>query len=197
LAARLFKHPPTQRHDEASLFGQRDEVDRTNHAALWMLPAHQRFQLEHPAGRQVDDGLVVHAQRTALDRLPQLCLLDKPLGGVPPHGALVQNKLASAHAFGAVHRHVGGSDEILRDAELRCAAGDPDARRHDQFVATDLERRRQGMREALCDASGAEVVRGVRQQDREFITAKSGDRRALVRPEVSETCSQPLGHRND
>ncbi|MNL88863.1 hypothetical protein D3C87_2188490 [compost metagenome] len=47
---RLAEHPFTNVDDQAARFGQRDELQRADHAALRMLPADQRFGLVDLAG---------------------------------------------------------------------------------------------------------------------------------------------------
>jgi hypothetical protein len=66
LAARLFEHPRAERHDEAGLLGQRDEVAGQDQPARRVLPAHQRLEAGDGAGVNVDDRLVVHLELASL-----------------------------------------------------------------------------------------------------------------------------------
>ena len=50
--------------DEVALFGQRDEDARRHPSPLGVVPAHQRLEADHFAGREPHDRLVVHGQVT-------------------------------------------------------------------------------------------------------------------------------------
>jgi hypothetical protein len=69
LAGRLADRPLAHRHDQAGLFGQRDEVARRHQHAV----ARQRISASTPTigAAHVDLGLVVQHQFVAFDRLVQ------------------------------------------------------------------------------------------------------------------------------
>ena len=50
LPARLGQHPISQRHDHPDFLGQRNELQRRNHSAPRMLPAHQGLKADRLAG---------------------------------------------------------------------------------------------------------------------------------------------------
>ena len=69
LAAGFAQHPVAERHDEAGLLGERDELGGGDEAALRMAPAHQRFHADDAPAAHVDLRLVVqHELRSSRAR---------------------------------------------------------------------------------------------------------------------------------
>ena len=60
--------------DHAGLLGDGDELGRRDHAALGMVPAHQRLVADDPAGHEVELRLVVEMKVAALEGDVQLGL---------------------------------------------------------------------------------------------------------------------------
>src|SRR4051812_27379219 len=58
LGARLLEHAMTERHDQAALLGDGDEVGRGDQAALGVLPANERLEADDLARARRDDRLV-------------------------------------------------------------------------------------------------------------------------------------------
>ena len=91
--------PFGKRLDEPGVFGQPDEFDRCNQAALGVVPAHQRLGATDPAARKLHLGLQVQQQVAALDGAPQFtghvqaARLVAPLRGIEdgvPNAALLR-----------------------------------------------------------------------------------------------------------
>src|SRR5207253_5420386 len=70
--ARGLEHPPPERDDETALLGERDEVERRDHPALGMLPAHERLEARDPLGLEGYERLVVQHELVVLERALQL-----------------------------------------------------------------------------------------------------------------------------
>src|SRR5439155_20650459 len=67
LAAGLVEHPPSDLEDEIRLLSDADELARPDHAPRRMVPANERFEAGRPAGRDLDDGLVVEDELASAD----------------------------------------------------------------------------------------------------------------------------------
>ena len=79
LGAGLLQHPLAQRHDQAVLLGQRDELRGEQQAQLRMAPAHQRLGADRRAGPGIHDRLVVELELLPLERAAQGVLQREPL----------------------------------------------------------------------------------------------------------------------
>src|SRR3989475_8834706 len=66
LGARRSQHPLADRHDEAGLLGQRDEVARGDHPQLGVAPADRRLGADDPAGQHGGLRLKVGPEPLAL-----------------------------------------------------------------------------------------------------------------------------------
>ena len=109
LTGRLLQHPPADRHDEAGLLGERDELQRGDQAALGVPPAQQRLEADDllrrrrrrsagsaaPAARRRGRRRARHGRRPA-----------RPRGVV---ARLEDLEPALAAGLGRVHGHVGGA----------------------------------------------------------------------------------------
>ncbi|HEX2160444.1 MAG TPA: hypothetical protein VHF88_01320 [Thermoleophilaceae bacterium] len=67
LVAGLAQHPLADRQDQAGPLGDGDEAVGRDGTERRMVPAHQGLDADHLAAAQVDGGLVVEPQLTALD----------------------------------------------------------------------------------------------------------------------------------
>ncbi len=85
LAAGLLQHPGADRHDEAGLLGDRDEVHRRDHAAGRVVPTHQGLEARQIAGIEIDDRLIEHEQLFAAQGLVQVGLDPQPVTGAALH----------------------------------------------------------------------------------------------------------------
>ncbi len=85
LTARLAQNPPTHRHDESGLLGNRQELRRREQPTRRVLPTNECLERESAAGTDRDDRLVVQAQLAAIDRLPKLGLDAQSADGVGVH----------------------------------------------------------------------------------------------------------------
>ena len=63
--ARLLEHVPAERHDQAGVFRERDELDRGDAAAARVVPAHERLDGDGLSGDEIDDRLVLDDELVA------------------------------------------------------------------------------------------------------------------------------------
>ena len=66
--------PFAERHDQAGLLGDRDELAGGISAALRMLPAHQRLEAGEPAVAELELGLIVELELVRAQRKAQVAL---------------------------------------------------------------------------------------------------------------------------
>ena len=108
LARSLLKHPVANRVDQPARLCHRNELSRTDQAALGVTPANQCLSLVHRTGGQSHDGLERDPELTAIER--QMHLVGQPhpvLGGLLQVGreeaeAVAPGRLGGVH--GLVHR---------------------------------------------------------------------------------------------
>src|SRR5579862_4197259 len=72
LLAGGLEHPAPDVDDQAALLGERDEIERRDHAALRMLPTHERFDTGDALGLERDERLIVQHELAALERALEL-----------------------------------------------------------------------------------------------------------------------------
>src|SRR5690606_2831134 len=83
--ARGLQGPAADRHDEAALLGERDELRGADEAVLVVVPAAERLEAEHLAGLERDHRLVVEAQLGALERAAQVGLEEQAADRLGAH----------------------------------------------------------------------------------------------------------------
>src|SRR3954452_3764739 len=113
LAAALAQDPAADRHDEAHLLGERDELVRRDEAALRVAPAQQRLDAGGAAVGEPDDRLVVKLELIGGERALEVGAQLETREDALVHGRLEQAVAALAVALGDVHRRVGVADELL------------------------------------------------------------------------------------
>ena len=94
-------------HDQVALLRHGDEVDGVDHAALGMLPAHQRLEARQLLGRQVDDRLIEDADLVLGERFAQIALERDAVVAVGAHLGAEDLDAVGAAALGAVHGDLG------------------------------------------------------------------------------------------
>jgi len=111
LPARFGEHPGSDRDDQAGLLGDRDEADRADGAAPWVLPAEKRFDRVNPARRQRDDRLEQHRELVSVDGVAERHLELQAIVGFGDHGRVEQLGARPAVRLRAVHRQVSRLEE--------------------------------------------------------------------------------------
>jgi hypothetical protein len=74
LGARLLEHPGPDRHDQAAVLGERDELIGADAAALGVVPAQQSLDPDHTPTGDVDLRLVLKLELAALERMREVTL---------------------------------------------------------------------------------------------------------------------------
>ena len=113
LAAGVAEHRIGERHDEAGLLGDRDEIGRPDHPAAGTRPAHERLEAADLRRGQLDDRLVDEREVVALDRLAQLGLERQALHRRGVHVRVEDLIAAAARRLGAIHGDVGVAQQFV------------------------------------------------------------------------------------
>jgi hypothetical protein len=121
LAARLAEHPPAERHDQAGVLGRRDERPGPQHAALGVMPPHQRLEAGERAGVELHDRLVHEGELPPVHGAAQVRLELQTYAGSRVQRRLEQREAALAIRLRLVHRRVGVAEERLRRGHGRRA----------------------------------------------------------------------------
>jgi hypothetical protein len=109
----LGKRPAPDRHDQAAVLRDADEVVGDQQAARGVLPAEQRLIADDPTGGHRDLRLVEQAQLAALERPVQRALERQTVHGVAAADLVEQLRARAAAALGPVHRGVGVLQQLL------------------------------------------------------------------------------------
>ncbi len=169
------QHPFAERQDQSGFLRQRDEISRRDHAALRVVPAHQRLEAGNLAGLQIKDRLVVNLELAVGDGLAQVELERAARLQTLVHLALEEAMGAAAVALGEVERHVGVLQEQVGIGAVVGRDGDADAGADDDVPAIDVVRPADQL-----DDAGGELAALLRPADvglhhREFVAADARD----------------------
>ena len=175
LPAGLAQHPLPDGHDHSRLFGDADEHGRRHDAVTGTLPAEERLHRRRLARVQPDHRLVMQHQLLALDGVTERSLQGEPLRGTRVHGGRAQAIRVAPGFLGPVHRAVRVFEEELRGIAVVGMNGDPDAGRHVEVVAFDVDGMGHRLEQFLGDACRVLRVVEVRQKDCELVAAHPGD----------------------
>ena len=138
-----LQHPQPERHDEPGLLGKRDEGVRSDQATLRVLPAHQRLDPYHPAGRHRHDRLVVQRELAVVQGALQVGPQVQPVQSGGVHVRLEDGVAALAVGLHDVHRGVGVAQQLLgggRGVGGVTGEREADARLHEHLLALDDQR---------------------------------------------------------
>ncbi len=117
-------------------------------------PAQQGFIAEHLAAAQVHDGLEVRLEFVAQDRAAQVDLQVEQLQCFLVQALVEDLETVPPVRLGAIHGHVGVTQEFLGLAIACVAQGDADAGRSEQLLAVDMHRFAQRLYDALRGMAG-------------------------------------------
>ncbi len=126
-AAGLPEHPFAEVADQAGLLGHGDEFGRTEQAALWMTPAHQRLEARDAVVGQRQHRLVVQFELLGGQRLAQF--ESEPVAAlrVEAHGVLVETEGGAAVRLGCIERKVGVAQQRVDVVAVLGGKRDADA----------------------------------------------------------------------
>ena len=154
------------------LLDDRDELIRRQQAALGVVPPHEGLDVPHRSGGQVDLRLVVQDQLLVGEREPKFFQGAEPDLAVAVVFAVVHS-MAVAARFRLVHRHVGFAQQRGQIVALVGMEGYSDTGAGLQGDALQQERFGQGRTQFDGDCQGV-LPRGVREEDRELVSAEPG-----------------------
>ena len=177
LAPRLPQHLESERHHDAGLLGDVDELTGIEHATVVVAPSREGFDTRHRAGGELDDRLVVHGDRALPDPDRQLIRELVGTAGCPHDRGVEELDAPATVLLGAVHRRVGLAHELLRllilGAAERDAAADPYfQRRGPGRDGWALDRRADTLRDHEHLALAVDTV----AQHDELVATEPGDR---------------------
>ena len=180
LPAGFVEHPGAERFDHARLLGDRNELERRDHAALRMLPADQRLDAAQLAVAPIDLRLVVDLELPFEQRRMQIAFEQHALAGHLVHARGEELEVVPPLLLGVIHRRVGVFHQGLAVVAVGRENADPDARRRVQRVPVDHV----VAGERLQDLAGhrRRVRPGLhpRQHDHELVAAEPRDDVALA-----------------
>ena len=170
LSQGIFKHPFSERYDQAGFLGQRNEGVRAQQAMPRVVPADQRFHAADPLLAEADYRLIMELELVAaFQRTAQVVLERDPHAVAAVHLRRVLQKAVLALALDLVHRDVCIAEQDFgRFAAVR-VQGDADADRGEEIQPGDLERPLQFGQHFGRNQRGIFAATQIRQQDGEFI----------------------------
>ena len=174
LTTGLAQHPAADLEDRVGLLGHPDEVVRADPAALGVLPAHEGLDADHPARRDLDDGLVLQDELAGGDRVLEV---GRQLGA--GHHRLVHRGFEDDHpalatSLRRIHRDVGVAQQVAGALDAGPARGHADAGADVHVAALDLEERAHRRGQPVGHAHRRLHVRRVAQEDGELVAAEPG-----------------------
>ena len=138
-----------------------------------VLPPHQGLGPDHAAVGEVDLGLVVQTQLTALDSAPQSALQHHLLAHLVVQVLGEVAEAVAPRVLGAVHRRVGVLDQVVRAGAIARKQADADAGRDEHLLLAVAERRGELAQDALRHLAHDLRIDGVRDHDGELVTAQA------------------------
>ena len=188
LPTRLPQDPLPNGRGDPRILGQRQELVREQETVAGMIPAHERFDGNDPAGAQVDDRLKVQTQLVPLDGPAQSGLQVQLPQGVDVHAGVEDHGGGLAGGLGPVHRRVRVAQQIAGVDRDITGEGHPDAGSGEHFVAIDGDGLPQDGKQTLRELVGILRVDPFKHHD-EFVAGEPAD--GIAGPQA---CRQPLRH---
>ena len=158
--------------------------------AFGVTPPHQRFEVAHPSGGQIEDRLVVHLELVAFERSAQRGLDVEPAHvsraqGFIEHGHLSApgRSLARYIAASASLSNTSGRDFLVggRRSGITMEERDANARGHIDLGAVDREHVLEHTLDSFGRFDGLRFIVEILGENDELVAAESGHR--VVRPQ--------------
>ena len=141
LLERLAHHLVGELHDEAGLFGHRDELIRRHDAARGMAPAHQCLDAGDAAGGDFDLRLIDEEQLVLLERAPQFGFELQPFHRARAHVFAVDDAAVAARGLRFVQREARGAQQLVAETAVVRKDRDADRAGHEEIAVPDEVRR--------------------------------------------------------
>ena len=172
LGDRLLDDDAADLRHQAGLLGDRNEFAGRDHAALRMVPAHQRLDAGDAAVAERDLRLVVDAERplgdgdleVAFELLAVLQLLPELVGE--------EREAAAAELLCRIQREVGVHEQVLGVVGVDRIDGDAGAGARKDRGAVEIDRLVDARKDALGDAVDVLAGAGARQDHDELVAAE-------------------------
>ena len=116
------------------------------------------------------------------DSVAQVVFEAESIEGARVHVGIEQLMSCLAARFGVIHGGVGVAHDLLGVNVLGAAERNPDARRGEDFPASNRKRPAQRLLDAECDGVGLRLVIEPVQEDRELVAAEPGQ--GISRPQT-------------
>ena len=175
LLARGLEHPAADRQDEARLLGERDERQRRHDAAGRVEPAQERLHADDPAGRELDDRLVVEPELGAVDGAPQVVLERRPVDGLGVHLGVEQDRRPDRVELRAVERDLRLLEQVAGVRDDGPPDREPEARADVHLAAAEVERLRDGGLDPRRDPLRLADAAHRAEEDAELVGAQPRD----------------------
>ena len=169
------QHPDAERLDQAALLGERHELVRRHQPELRMAPAQQGLEPDDRTAVQLDLRLVEEHELTLLERPAQPPLEHHLLEHPDVEGRVVELEAVAAALLGAIQRHVGALEQLVRSGTVLGIEADPDAGGDVQLVAADVERRPDRLEDLLRRLDRVLGVLQPAQNEDELVAAHARD----------------------
>ena len=165
-----------------------DETVRTQEPPRRVIPTQEGFGAHDLARVERHLGLELHDELVVVERAPQIAFDLQPFHHVRRRARVEELPAPAALLLREIHRQVGLLQEVGR-AVLAARERDADARRHEQIVTIDHERRLQTLDDAISNMERVLRVVQSGQQHRELVAAEAGDDIGALRHEVRRSAT--------
>lgn len=186
-ATGLAHDPFADRDDQAGFFGDADELIRTDHALLRMIPAQQGFQSLQAAAAQAQLRLVEHFQLVLVQRAAKVVFHEQLVVGLGMQRLGEDLDLVLAVGFRLVQRLPGMLHQGFRIASVQRGAGQAQRGTDADQLLVDEQRPVEGMQNLISQAKGVVDLLAV-QQDGELVAGEACQHRA-----ARQAVAQPAG----
>ena len=154
IRAGFRQYPGAERDHQSGLLGDGNELIGRDRSAPRMAPAQQRFAAHDLAAADVDDRLIVQCEVPIRQRLAQIELQFAPRLHRGLHGRLEETISAAARRFGAIESEVGALEHLIGVIGVRRRQSEPDAAVEDDAMTVEIDRRADGVADALRQGGG-------------------------------------------
>ena len=140
LGDRLFHDDAADLRHQARFLGDRNELARRDHAALLMVPAHQRLDAGDDAVGQRHLRLVIDAERPLGDGDLEVAFELLAVVELLPQLVGEEGAIAAAELLGGIEREIGVHDQVLGVVGIERVDGDAGAGARMDGGAVEIDR---------------------------------------------------------
>ena len=173
VAAGPLQHVVAERRDEAGFLGEGYELGGRNGAARRVRPAQQGFEADDLLAAQIDQRLVMDLERFGQECRAQVDLELAARLRLGVHFRLEKAERRLAGGLGAVERHVGIAQQVIRIVAIGRRHGNADRRADGYHVALDHIWLADDLDEALREDSQLLRRLHFRHQHSELVAAEA------------------------